>query len=60
MMKNSKLYGSIIPSDVHSLRIHGLSLGEKVELQILALTDHPVGRDSKDKEESGSGGKLHV
>ena len=44
MMKNGKLYGSIIPADVHSLHIRGLSLGEKITLQLLALTDHPVGR----------------
>ena len=44
MMKNGKLYGSIIPADVHSLRIKGVTLGETIELQILALTDHPVGR----------------
>ena len=44
MMKNGKLYGSIIPADVHSLRVQNLSLGERVELQILALTEHPVGR----------------
>ena len=50
MLKNDKLYGSIIPADVHTLRIRGLSLGEHVELQILALTDHPVGRGGKGEE----------
>ena len=50
MMKNSKLYGSIIPADVHSLRVQNLSLGERVELQILALTGHPVGRGDGDRE----------
>lgn len=49
MMKNGKLYGSIIPTEVHNLRIRGLSLGEKITVQILALTNHPVGRDPSDK-----------
>ena len=57
MLKNSKLYGSIIPADVHSLHIKDVTLGEKVELQILALTDHPVGRqDAKDSPNEGDSG----
>ncbi|XP_052779768.1 uncharacterized protein LOC128217013 isoform X4 [Mya arenaria] len=44
MLKNGKLYGSIIPSEVNSLRIRDISLGEKVSLQLIALTDHPVGK----------------
>ena len=55
MMRNAKLYGSIIPSDVHALRITDLSLGERVELQILALTDHPVGRDDVNAKDYGEG-----
>ena len=60
-MKDGKLYGSIMPPDVHSLRIKDVTLGDKVELQILALTDHPVGRDlrkdtkDKSKLEEGEG-----
>ena len=42
MMKDGKLYGSIIPADVHSLRIKDVNLGETIKLQLLALTDHPV------------------
>lgn len=54
MMKNGKLYGSIIPPEVHTLRIRGLSLGEKIVLQILALTDHPVGRDPNNTDSGSS------
>ena len=44
MLKNGKLYGSIIPADVSSLRIRDVSLGEKLTLQLIALTEHPVGK----------------
>jgi hypothetical protein len=44
MLKNGKLYGSIIPPDVNSLRIRDVSLGEKLTLQLIALTEHPVGK----------------
>jgi len=47
MLKNGKLYGSIIPPEVNSLRIRDISLGEKVSLQLIALTDHPVGKVSR-------------
>ena len=49
-MKDNKLYGSIMPPDVHSLRIKDVTLGDHVQLQILALTDHPVGRENGTKE----------
>lgn len=56
LMKDGKLYGSIMPPDVHSLRIKDVNLGDRVELQILALTDHPVGRqESKSKGEDADG-----
>ena len=60
MMKNGKLYGSIIPSDVHSLRVQNLSLGEKVELQILALTEHPVGRHDTNTQQQDHKGQCTV
>lgn len=44
MLRNGKLYGSIIPPDVNSLRIRDVSLGEKITLQLIALTEHPVGK----------------
>lgn len=44
MLKNGRLYGSIIPPEVNSLRIRDISLGEKVSLQLIALTEHPVGK----------------
>ena len=56
MLKNGKLYGSIIPADVHQLAVHGLSLGERVELQILALTDHAVGRNQDGRPSEGDSG----
>ena len=52
MLKDGKVYGSIMPPDVHSLRIKEITLGDRIELQILALTDHPVGRGG-DQEEDG-------
>ena len=44
MLKNGRLYGSIIPPEVNSLRIRDVSLGEKITLQLIALTEHPVGK----------------
>lgn len=54
MLKDGKLYGSIIPPDVQNLKLKGLKLGEKVDLQILALTDHAVGRDGDKNQENSS------
>ena len=63
MLKNGKLYGSIIPPDVNSLRVRDVTLGEKIELQLIALTEHPVGkRDGKSMDgdkDSGIGGSSH-
>lgn len=53
MLKNGKLYGSIIPSDVNSLRIRDVTLGEKIVLQLIALTDHPVGKNERRHETHG-------
>ncbi|XP_063446523.1 uncharacterized protein LOC134726026 isoform X8 [Mytilus trossulus] len=53
MLKNGKLYGSIIPSDVNSLRIRDITLGEKIQLQLIALTDHPVGKNERRHEIHG-------
>lgn len=53
MLKNGKLYGSIIPPDVNSLRIRDASLGDKITLQLIALTDHPVGKHEKRHEVTG-------
>ncbi len=60
MLKDGKLYGSIIPSDVHTLRIQGLSLGDSADLQILALTDHPVGRTAEPHKPGDSKVKGHT
>jgi hypothetical protein len=63
MLKNGRLYGSIIPPEVNSLRIRDVSLGEKVALQLIALTEHPVGKidkrtelmEKENTEEAGAG-----
>lgn len=44
LLKNDTLYGSTIPPDVNSMHIKDLTLGEKVKLQIIALTEHPAGK----------------
>lgn len=44
MLKNGKPYGDIIPPDVYSMRVKDVKLGDKAELQIIALTNHSVGR----------------
>ena len=51
MLKNGQLYGSIIPPEVNSLRIRDISLGEKVSLQLIALTEHPVGKIDRRTEQ---------
>ena len=38
-----------MPADVHTLRIKDVMLGHRVTFQILALTDHPVGRNHDNK-----------
>jgi len=43
------MYGSVIPSDVRSISVKGLKLGEKVELQLKTLTNTapPGGQSQK-------------
>ncbi|XP_059161356.1 uncharacterized protein LOC131944640 isoform X2 [Physella acuta] len=57
MLKNGKLYGSIIPPDVNSLRIRDVTLGEKIELQLIALTEHPVGKSDRKSEMDKDSGR---
>jgi len=38
LLKNGKPYGSVIPPDVRSMRVKGLTLGDRVELQLITLT----------------------
>jgi len=46
-LKNGKPYGSVIPSDVRSIPVKSLKLGEKVELQLVTLTSRaPTGNQS--------------
>ena len=58
MLKNGSLYGSIIPLDVHSMRIKGLTLGETINLQLVALTDHPVGRGTEPAADEANQGNI--
>lgn len=57
MLKNGKLYGSIIPPDVNSLQIRDVTLGEKIELQLIALTEHPVGKSERKSEMDKDSGR---
>jgi hypothetical protein len=64
ILKNGKLYGSTVPPDVQSLRIKDVELGEKISLQLVALTEHPVGRQGRDglmsqDGDSGIDGSSH-
>lgn len=44
LLKNGKPYGTIISPDILCACISDVQLGETVTLQIVALTDHPVGK----------------
>lgn len=57
LMKNGSLYGSTIPPDVTSMNIKDVSLGDSVQLQIVALTEHPVG-GVNNQVESGREGRY--
>ncbi|XP_070557721.1 uncharacterized protein [Ptychodera flava] len=48
LVKDGKLYGPILNPDVLRSTVTNISLGQVVTLQILALTDHPVGRREND------------
>ncbi len=45
-----------MPPDVHNMRIKDVDLGERITFQILALTDHPVGRNEDRKATDGDSG----
>jgi len=44
MLKDGQLYGGIIPPDSNNLCISDVMLGDSVTLQLIALTEHPVGK----------------
>nr|XP_034305803.1 uncharacterized protein LOC105321045 isoform X1 [Crassostrea gigas] len=44
LLKNGKLYGHVMGPEVNAVDITGISLGDKVVLQLVALTNHPVGK----------------
>lgn len=43
LLKNDTVYGSTIPPEVTSMSIKDICLGDDIKLQIIALTEHPVG-----------------
>ena len=49
LLKDKKRYGSMLPPEVNHLTIKDVQLGERIELQILALTNHPVGHNENEK-----------
>ena len=55
LLKNGSFYGSAIPPEVTSMSIKDLSLGENVKLQIIALTEHPVGGVDQYKSANSEG-----
>lgn len=57
MLRNGKLYGSVIPADVTSLHIRDVTLGEKIELQVIALTEHAVGKADRKTDIDKDSGK---
>lgn len=52
-MKNDSIYGSTIPPEVTSMNIRDVALGDEVKLQIIALTEHPVGGVDSSKQGHG-------
>jgi hypothetical protein len=44
LVKNGKCYGNIIPPEVNTYRISDIDIGETITLQIICLTNHPVGK----------------
>lgn len=44
LVRNGKCHGNIIPPDVSSVKISDIELGETINLQMISLTNHPVGK----------------
>lgn len=44
MLKDGQIYGGVIPPDVNSFHISDVTLGDKVSLRLIALTDYPIGK----------------
>lgn len=44
MVKNGKLYGGVITPEVNTYRISDVDIGETITLQLICLTNHPVGK----------------
>ena len=52
LLKNGKSYGSVIPSDVRSMHVKGLKLGDKVELQLTTLNNRAPAGNQPHKNKS--------
>lgn len=46
IIRDGKQYGDLINPDTQSTRIRGIKLGETINLQLLAVTNHPCGQYS--------------
>ena len=44
LVRNGRCYGNIIPPDVSMFKLSEIELGETVNLQMISLTNHPVGK----------------
>ena len=46
MVKNNKCYGTILPPETNTSRINDMEIGDLINLQVISLTNHPVGKYS--------------
>ena len=47
LIKNGKLCGALIPPETTMYKLTNLEIGETCDLQLISLTDHPVGKYSE-------------
>lgn len=52
LLRDTKPYGAVIPPDVTSLCMRDITMGERISLQLVALTNHPVGRATDARHDS--------
>ena len=44
LVRDGRIYGEIIPADVNLYTLNDIAIGDTVRLQIISLTNHPVGK----------------
>jgi hypothetical protein len=44
MVRDGRLYGEIITPDVTLYKLNDIQIGDTVQLQLISLTNHPVGK----------------